>query len=327
MVSKKKLTVLSSLVALLVIGLTVYKINEEKPTISQAYFTELTEELRAKGVNVGSISYLPENKEISVQIAEDEESIKKDAKRYVEAELEKKELDEVLVSVDTFDFEKSYSQSKWLSASSEIDKQLKKESDEYTGVAVDFHPKPIKYILKSSFTKSNYDGAKLERWVQLTKDIIESNDLPDLLKEGESYEIRIRGKDKKILLSNSFKMNPRAKDITIQFWNQAEDEHIEDPEAINSFVIASHTAEKLDKVIKTEPLLRYEYTNEDNKMKSYHLWLSQDNKGYIQSLLPGEDTDTYELSGPSSVALKSALHEINGNLELPVKIEFEWVVE
>jgi hypothetical protein len=323
MVNKKKWTVLSSLVALLLIGLAVYKINEEKPKIPQAYFVELTEELRTKGINVGSISYLSENNEISVQIAEDEESIKKDIKQYVEAELEKKELDDVLVSVDTFDFEKSYKQSKWLSVSSEIDEQLKKQSDEYTGVAVDFHPKPVKYILKSSFTKSNYDGAELERWIQLTNEIIESNDLPDLLKEGESYEIRARGKDKKILLSNSFEMKPRVKDITIQFWSQAEDEHIEDPEAINSFVSASHTAEKLDKVIETEPLLRYEYTNEDNKMKSYHLWLSQDNTGYIQSLLPGEDTNTYELSGPSSLVLKSALHGINENLELPVKIEFE----
>ncbi|MEL3971912.1 hypothetical protein AAEO50_06455 [Rossellomorea oryzaecorticis] len=321
--SKKKLTVLSSLAALLLIGFTVYKINEEKPKISQAYFTELTEELRAKGVNVGSISYLPENNEISVQIAEDDESIMKDTKQYVEAELEKKELDEVLVSVDNFDFEKSYHQSKWLSASSEIDEQLKKESDEYTGVAVDFHPNPIKYILKSSFTKSNYDGAELERWIRLTNDIIESNDLPNLLKEGESYKIRIRGKDKKILLSNSFEMKPWVKDITIRFWNQAEDEHIEDREAINSFVSASHTVEKLDKVIKTEPLLRYEYTNEDRKMKSYHLWLSKDNKGYIQSLLPGEDTDTYKLSGPSSAVLKSVLHGINEKLELPVKIEFE----
>jgi hypothetical protein len=323
MVSKESWTVLSSLVALLLIGLAVYKMNAEKPKISQAFFTELTEELRAKGFDVASMSYLPENNEISVQIAEDEESIKKDIEQYVESELEKKELDEVLVSVDTFDFEESYKQSKWLSASSEIDEQLKKESDDYTGLAVDFHPKPVKYILKSSFTKSNYDGAELERWIQLTNEIIESNDLPDLLKEGESYEIRARGKDKKILLSNSFEMKPRVNDITIQFWNQAEDEHIEDPEAINSFVNASYTAEKLDKVIKTEPLLRYEYTNEDNKMKSYHLWLSQDNTGYIQSLLPGEDTNTYELSGPSSVVLKSTLNGINENLELPVIIKFE----
>jgi hypothetical protein len=323
MVSKKSWTVFSSLVALLLIGLAVYKMNAEKPKLAEAFFTELTEELRTKGIDVASMSYLPESNEISVQIAEDEESIKKDIKQYVESELEKKELDEMLVSVDTFDFEKSYKQSKWLSASSEIDEQLRKESDEYSGLAVDFHPKPVKYILKSSFTKSNYDGAELERWIQLTNEIIESNDLPDLLKEGESYEIRIRGKDKKILLSNSFEMKPRVRDITIQLWNQSEDEHIEDPEAINSFVSASHTAKKLDKVIKTEPLLRYEYTNEENKMKSYHLWLSKDNTGYIQSLLPGEDTNTYELSGPSSVVLKSALLGINENLELPVKIEFE----
>jgi hypothetical protein len=39
--------------------------------------------------------------------------------------------------------------------------------------------------------------------------------------------------------------------------------------------------------------------------------------------LPGEDTDTYELSESSTEVLKSILLEINEKLVLPVKIEFE----
>jgi hypothetical protein len=323
MVSKKSWGALSTLVALFLIGFAVYKLNADNPKIPQALLAEFTEELRVKGFDVASISYLAEDNEISVQTADDEEFIKKDIEHFVEVELEKKELDDVLVSVETFDFEKSYKQIEWMSASSKIDKQLKKESDEYTGVAIDFHPEPLKYILKSSYTKSNYDGADLERWVQLTKNVIESNNLPDLLKEGETYEIRIIGKDKKILLSNSFEIKERVKEITINYWNKEKSEQVQDPAIINLFVSTSNTSERLDEVIRTEPLLRYEYTNEDNKAKSFHLWLSQDNKGYVQSLLPGENTDTYELSGPSAEVLKSNLLEINENLVLPVKIEFE----
>jgi hypothetical protein len=324
MVSKKKQwSFLTSLVVLFLIGLAVYKLNADKPIIPQKILAEFTEELRAKGFDVASISYLPENNEINIQITEDDENSEKDIKLYVKTELEKNKLDDVLVSVSTFDFEKSYIHSKWLSASSEIDERLKKESDEYAGIAVDFHPKPVKYILKSSYSKSNYDGADLEHWVQLTNNVIKSKNLPELLKEGESYVIRVRGKDKKGLESKSFEIQARVKEITIKYWNKMKEDQVQDQALIHSFVNASNTSKILNEVVKTEPLLRYEYTNGDKMVKTYHLWLSQDNKGYIQSLLPAEDTYTYKLNGASAEALKVTLQEMNENLELPVKIEFE----
>jgi hypothetical protein len=324
MVSKKKQwSFLTSLVVLFLIGLAVYKLNADKPIIPQKILAEFTEELRAKGFDVASISYLPENNEINIQITEDDENSEKDIKLYVKTELEKNKLDDVLVSVGTFDFEKSYIHSKWLSASSEIDERLKKESDEYAGIAVDFHPKPVKYILKSSYSKSNYDGADLEHWVQLTNNVIKSKNLPELLKEGEAYEIRVRGKDKKVLESKSFEIQARVKEITIKYWNKMKEDQVQDQALIHSFVNASNTSKILNEVVKTEPLLRYEYTNGDKMVKTYHLWLSQDNKGYIQSLLPAEDTYTYKLNGASAEALKVTLQEMNENLELPVKIEFE----
>ncbi|WP_175989463.1 hypothetical protein [Bacillus sp. Marseille-Q1617] len=121
-------------------------------------------------------------------------------------------------------------------------------------------------------------------------------------------------------------MNEKANEIhsvSISFWKDSYEMTYEKPQAVNTFVSASERARKMEKVITTEPLLRYEYISTDNKVKNYHLWLSQDQKGYIQSLLPGEDTNTYELSGQSVEKLKDFLHETHKNRELPEKIEFE----
>lgn len=58
--------------------------------------------------------------------------------------------DDAIQPIAADDFQK-----RWMDVTLEIDDTLKNSSVEYTGVAIDFSPEPIKIILKTSFEKSN----------------------------------------------------------------------------------------------------------------------------------------------------------------------------
>ncbi|MED4534372.1 hypothetical protein [Metabacillus fastidiosus] len=103
------------------------------------------------------------------------------------------------VAIDKIDS----SESQWMIITAEIDKQLKMTSEQYTGISVDLNPKPIKYILKTS-TEEPYINEEPDRLINTTNEIITSNNLPSLLRENESYEIIIIGKDKQVLSNKIF---------------------------------------------------------------------------------------------------------------------------
>ncbi|MGG3800803.1 hypothetical protein [Metabacillus fastidiosus] len=95
------------------------------------------------------------------------------------------------------------SESQWMSVAAKIDRQLEMTSEQYTGISVDLNPKPIKYILKTS-TQEPYVNEEPDQLINITNGIITSNNLPSLLRENESYEIIIIGKDKQVLSNKIF---------------------------------------------------------------------------------------------------------------------------
>jgi hypothetical protein len=88
---------------------------------------------------------------------------------------------------------------------SKIDKKLKMTNDQYTGIAIDFNPEPIRYFLKTSIQESNlYTDDSLNEMINLANEIIKSSNLPSLLKENETYEIIVKGKNKQELIRKAF---------------------------------------------------------------------------------------------------------------------------
>lgn len=96
-------------------------------------------------------------------------------------------------------------ESRWMGVTRQIDDTLKNTGDEYIGIAIDFNPKPIKYILKTSFHETNLKvNENLNDLITVTNEIIKSNHLPTLLKENETYEIIVTGKNKDELARKVF---------------------------------------------------------------------------------------------------------------------------
>ncbi|ALC91793.1 hypothetical protein AM500_19890 [Bacillus sp. FJAT-18017] len=113
-------------------------------------------------------------------------------------------LPDNLISTDT-NFKGENKELKWFQGASAIDQELKRSSEHYRGIAIDTNPKPIKYLISTSLIDSE-PGAE-EAALELTDQaagVIESLQLPLFLKEGETYEIIVLGKDNEELLRKEF---------------------------------------------------------------------------------------------------------------------------
>ncbi|MCV9884347.1 hypothetical protein [Metabacillus halosaccharovorans] len=96
-------------------------------------------------------------------------------------------------------------QKKWMDVTQEIDDTLK-DNSEYTGIAIDFSPEPIKLILKTSFEKTNVMGNDhLNELISIANESITSNNLPASLKENETYKIIVTGKNKEEIARGTFR--------------------------------------------------------------------------------------------------------------------------
>ncbi|WP_456272533.1 hypothetical protein [Bacillus sp. AK031] len=111
-------------------------------------------------------------------------------------------------------------------------------------------------------------------------------------------------------------------EVKLNYWGDRdfEAEFIESEKGVQAFVEARNTAEELQegRVIKTEPILFYTLMMEKQEDQEYHLWFTNEDEGYIQSLVAGNSV-TYQLDEQSVNELKKFLGEEDG-LE---KIEFE----
>lgn len=92
---------------------------------------------------------------------------------------------------------------------------------------------------------------------------------------------------------------------------------------VGVFINATTNAKELDdqKFIKTPPLLTYELIGEGSNNKSFHLWITEDEEGFIQSLVP-QDSQTYRLEEDTVKDLTNILKK-QENTSLLTNIEFE----
>lgn len=87
----------------------------------------------------------------------------------------------------------------------EIDDALKKNTDEYTGIAIDFNPKPIKIVIKTSFENNNInDDENQKKLINIANELVVSNNLPSTLRANETYEIIILSKNKEEITRKEF---------------------------------------------------------------------------------------------------------------------------
>lgn len=108
-------------------------------------------------------------------------------------------------SIEFDDFEKSQRQFKWMEVIPKIDNKLKGTNSKYRGITIDFNPKSIKYFLNTSIQESNSDTEEdINELINTANQFIKSNNLSTLLKENETYEIIVRGKNKKELKRKVF---------------------------------------------------------------------------------------------------------------------------
>lgn len=115
--------------------------------------------------------------------------------------------------------------------------------------------------------------------------------------------------------------------VEASFWigneKQSEEVAFKEKDEVDVFVGATNNAKELDdqKVIKTPPVLTYDLIIEGSNNKAFQLWITEDGKGFIQSLLP-EDSLTYRLDEGSVKDVTNILNK-QANVTLLPKIEFE----
>jgi|GEM_PF-5191232 len=93
-------------------------------------------------------------------------------------------------------------ENKWMYVIPQIDDSLKNSSSDYTGIAIDFNPQPIKIILKNSFQKPKINDENiLNELINLANKNIKSNNLPA---SNETYEIIVIGRNKEEITREIF---------------------------------------------------------------------------------------------------------------------------
>ncbi|KGP71243.1 hypothetical protein [Pontibacillus yanchengensis] len=90
------------------------------------------------------------------------------------------------------------------------------------------------------------------------------------------------------------------------------------------FMKAINNAKKLTshKLIESKPIASFELDLEGSNDQNYHLWLTKDGDGYIQYLLPGEDS-TYKLKRNSVKNLTEFFSNKENIMLIADEIEFQ----
>ncbi|MGP1910672.1 hypothetical protein ACTSEZ_21285 [Metabacillus sp. JX24] len=93
----------------------------------------------------------------------------------------------------------------WMGVTIEIDDALKKNTDEYTGIAIDFNPKPIKILIKTSNENNNLnEDENLKKLINIANEFVVVNNLPSTLQANETYDIIILSKNKEEIMRKEF---------------------------------------------------------------------------------------------------------------------------
>lgn len=121
-----------------------------------------------------------------------------------------------------------------------------------------------------------------------------------------------------------------AENVRLDYWEREEmeempeEEYLDENSGLNIFVNAVNTAEELKKqnVITTKPLLSFELMMASEENRKYHLWITEEGEGYLQSLYPHKSL-TFQMDTDSAEELKD-FFAMKENVEvIQGKIEFE----
>ena len=121
-----------------------------------------------------------------------------------------------------------------------------------------------------------------------------------------------------------------VKQVKLIYWEMEGEEQQEvlfkneNEDSINTFIDAINQAEELgkEKVITTKPLLSILMELDKDEDKNYHLWITIEGEGYIQSLLP-EKSATFRLDPTSVKELSELITEQEKAPLINESIEFE----
>lgn len=120
-----------------------------------------------------------------------------------------------------------------------------------------------------------------------------------------------------------------AETVRLDYWSgevteEIREEYLDKNNGLDYFVNAVNTAEELtdQSVITTRPLLSLEFVMEDKENRNYHLWVTDSEEGFIQSLQPHKSR-TYRLNPDSAKELKDFFETKESVEVLKGEIEFE----
>lgn len=121
-----------------------------------------------------------------------------------------------------------------------------------------------------------------------------------------------------------------AESVSLNYWEREEteqphkEEYLYDASEMDLFIEAVNSAVELNepKIITTKPLLSFSILTEEEEDRNFHLWVTEEGEGFLQSLAPAIN-ETLKLEESTVKPLKEYL-ALKEELELiGSDIEFE----
>ena len=121
-----------------------------------------------------------------------------------------------------------------------------------------------------------------------------------------------------------------AENARLDYWEKEgseempKEEYIDENSGLEVFVNAVNTAEQLEghNVITTRPLLTMEFMMESEENRKYHLWVTEEGEGFLQSLHPHKSV-TFQMDRDSAEEIKGFIESKEEVEILQGDIEFE----
>lgn len=121
-----------------------------------------------------------------------------------------------------------------------------------------------------------------------------------------------------------------AENVRMDYWEKEgseellEQEYLDDSNGLDIFTEAVNSAEEMEEgsIITTRPVLSMEFVMENEENRTYHLWVTEDGEGYLQSLHPHKNA-TLRMDEESVQEVKEFIEAKDDVEVLQGEIEFE----
>ena len=121
-----------------------------------------------------------------------------------------------------------------------------------------------------------------------------------------------------------------AENVRLDYWEKedaeelVEQEYLDESNGLDIFADAVNSAEELEagKIITTRPILSMEFKMKNEENRSYHLWVTEDGEGYLQSLHPHKNA-TLQMDEESVQEVKDFIAAKDDAEVVQGEIEFE----